>query len=133
MTFLIGFGVALQALLKPRDYFSFSLLFGIPAEILNIAYWPVYGEIKILDDLTKSINAFDGVSVFRYYISYFILIFYVALDSILLMNILIAIFKYNLKNTYKVVSVKTFYIFIATLIKKFKTILLLCGKINVII
>ncbi len=133
MTFLIGFGVALQALLKPRDYFSFSLLLEIPIEILNITYWPIYGEIKILDDLTTGIDRYDGLLVSRYIVSLFILIIYVALAGILLMNILIAIFKYNLKNTYKVVSIKTFNIFLATLIKKFKTILLLCGKINVII
>jgi hypothetical protein len=98
LTFLIGFGVALQALIQPRDYIRLSLLLEIPVEILNIAYWPIYGEIKILDDLTKNINAYDGLSVARYFISYIILIFYVALAGILLMNILIAIFKYNLKN-----------------------------------
>jgi hypothetical protein len=101
LTFLIGFGVALQALLKPRDYFTFSLLWKISVEILDIAYWPIYGEIKILDDLTKNINAYDGLSVTRYVLSYIILIIYVALVSILLMNILIAIFKYNLKNASK--------------------------------
>ncbi len=99
MTFLIGFGVALQALLKPRDYFSLSLLLEIPVEIFNIAYWPIYGEIKILDDLTKNLNYFEWLSVLRYVPSYFVLIIYVALASILLINILIAIFKYNLKNS----------------------------------
>ncbi len=102
MTFLIGFGVALQALLKPRDYFSLSLLLEIPIEILNITYWPIYGEIKILDDLTEKINGFDGLLVSRYIVSFFILIIYVALASILLINILIAIFRYNLKNASKV-------------------------------
>lgn len=95
LIFLIGFGVALQALLQPRENFTFSLFL----EILDIAYWPLYGEIKILDDLKEKISIFHGLPVLRYVSSYFILIIYVALVSILLMNILIAIVKYNLKKT----------------------------------
>ena len=48
-TFVLAFGVSLQAIIFPSNQFSSRILI----DILNIAYWPIYGEISILSAINN--------------------------------------------------------------------------------
>lgn len=45
--FVSAFGVTTQATLYPGNKLNFALL----RSILDKAYWPIYGEMKILDEI----------------------------------------------------------------------------------
>lgn len=63
--------------------------------ILNKAYWPIYGEMKILDELSECLESDAGACensgvVF----SYIFLMIYMIIANVLLVNLLIAMFRY---------------------------------------
>ena len=67
-------------------------------EILNIAYWPIYGEMGILDTIKgdscveqndeKCLESVTRAS------SFILLMIYMIVANILLINLLIAMFRY---------------------------------------
>jgi hypothetical protein len=84
-----------KATLYPGNKLSFSLF----KSILNNAYWPIYGEMKILDNLDSEECAKDnelsdcpeqsGIAF-----SYIALMIYMVIANVLLINLLIAMFRY---------------------------------------
>ena len=96
LTFTLSFGISLQAIIFPKDSFSWSIF----REIINIAYWPFYGEIRILETINNE-TCYESESPeppclddFSFVSSYIILMIYMVFASILLLNMLIAMFKY---------------------------------------
>ena len=98
--FVIAFGVALQAILAPAESFTPKIII----EILKISYWPIYGEISILDKVhnEECFNEKDDTSnrydqscfdLPTHISSYILLMIYVTIASVLLLNLLIAIFR----------------------------------------
>ena len=45
LVFVLAFGIALQAIIFPGDEFTPKIFI----EIFNMAYWPIYGEMGILE------------------------------------------------------------------------------------
>jgi transient receptor potential cation channel subfamily M member 2 len=97
MTFVLGFGISLKAILFPSNEFNLETLL----EIFNIAYWPIYGELALLetlnDEACKNGTLDDCASRSSVITGYFILMIYMIIANVLLLNILIAMFS----NTYE--------------------------------
>lgn len=97
--FAVAFGVALQAILHPMDSFTPIVLI----EILNKVYWPIYGEITILDEISNTTCFNDSTwtehnpecfDLATHISSYILLMIYMIGASVLLINLLIAMFRY---------------------------------------
>jgi hypothetical protein len=94
-TFVLAFGVSLQAIIFPGDTFTPKIFI----EILNIAYWPIYGEISILGAINNETCLKSGstkppcLDSFTYVASYMMLMLYMVIASVLLINLLIAMFR----------------------------------------
>lgn len=63
--------------------------------LINKAYWPIYGDLGIMEELGKNCTQSDtdcptktGVTY-----SYFLLVIYMIIANVLLLNILIAMFR----------------------------------------
>ncbi len=90
--FVCLFCVTTQATLYPGNTFDIDLL----KKLIDKAYWPIYGEMKILDEmndkktclLTGKCPEPSGI-VF----SYILLMIYMILVNVLLLNLLIAMFS----------------------------------------
>ncbi|CAF0789998.1 unnamed protein product [Adineta ricciae] len=80
--FILGFGVSSYSLLYGTKDFSWHL----PREILNLAYWQMFGELNALDTFEHNYSP-NGYAVF------ILLVIYMAIVSILLVNLLIAMFS----------------------------------------
>ncbi len=72
-------------MLFPNSPIDSKLLEGL----IELAYWPIYGEMTLTDVLRD--GEFTSESVF---FSYFSTIIYVCIVNVLLLNLLIAIFRY---------------------------------------
>lgn len=93
--FVSAFGVTTQATLYPsRNQLNFKLL----RNVINKGYWPIYGEMKILDELgdctydpafNKTTCPENSGVVF----SYIALMIYMVIANVLLINLLIAMFR----------------------------------------
>lgn len=92
--FVCAFGVTTQAILHPNSNFNAQLM----KNIINNAYWPIYGEIgQILDnELGDDIcekdpkNCPDTVG---YVFTYISLMVYMIIANVLIVNLLIAMFR----------------------------------------
>ncbi|CAF1500635.1 unnamed protein product [Rotaria sordida] len=80
--FISGFGVSSYSLIYGTEEFTWNL----PRKIINLAYWQIFGELNALETFETSYNA-NGHAVF------ILLVAYMALVSILLVNLLIAMFS----------------------------------------
>ena len=100
--FVFAFGIALQAILYPKKSFSFKIFL----EIFGTSYWSIFGEISLLDELDKCLD--DDVSdtslclnqtpiVF----SFLLLMTYMIVSSVLLINLLIAMFSSTFEHIQK--------------------------------
>ncbi|UJR33345.1 hypothetical protein I4U23_020794 [Adineta vaga] len=78
---ILAFGVPTYGLLNGVEDFSWH----IPRKIINLAYWDIFGEVQAIDDIEKNY----GVSG---YVMFFLLVAYTTVASILLVNLLIAMF-----------------------------------------
>jgi hypothetical protein len=93
LIFICLFGVITQATLYPGNKLDFALL----VNIFDKAYWPIYGELRILEELEECSQENDknricpepsGVAF-----SYLLLVIYMLIANILLINLLIAMFS----------------------------------------
>jgi hypothetical protein len=88
--FLVGFGISLQAILSPQGASSSKIFL----DIIDIAYWPIYGEIKVLETIQNGTcvgnECLDSLS---YGFSYMLIMVYMFMSSVLLLNLLIAMFR----------------------------------------
>ncbi len=82
-----------KAILYPGSSFDSILL----KNIIDYAYWPIFGEISILDDLNEidcnQTGIFDHVCSAQVHFSYILVMFYMILANVLLVNLLIAMFR----------------------------------------
>ncbi|CAF2970713.1 unnamed protein product [Rotaria sp. Silwood2] len=84
IVFILAFGVPSYSLIYGVQKFSWHL----PRIILNHGFWEIFGELNVLE--TFSTNG---------YIVFFLLVAYMAVVSILMINLLIAMFRYG-NNTF---------------------------------
>ena len=88
--FLVGFGISLQAILSTEGESSSNIFL----DILEIAYWPIFGEIKVLETIQNDTcvgnECLDSLS---YGFSYMLVMVYMFMSSVLLLNLLIAMFR----------------------------------------
>ena len=94
--FIFSFGIAFIAILSPGPVTFYELFI----KIFYLAYWPIHGEITVLEKIynetcfdngNKESECLDFVS---FNASFFLLIIYMVIASVLLLNLLIAIFRY---------------------------------------
>ena len=90
--FVSSFGITTHATLYPNIPFNNNLI----KNIINKAYWPIYGDMKIFDELENDNCAESSLGcpessgiVF----SYIALMIYMAFANLLLINLLIAMFR----------------------------------------
>ena len=93
--FVCAFGVTTQALLYPENELNLKLFMNI----FHKAYWPIYGEIKVLEEDIKmnsadcdpnKMNCSESIgTVF----TFFALMIYMVIANVLLINLLIAMFR----------------------------------------
>jgi hypothetical protein len=91
-TFVLAFGIALQAILYPGDKFTPKIFI----EIFNMAYWPIYGEMGILEIIKKD-KCEDGeicLDSATQASSFMLLMIYMVIANVLLINLLIAMFRF---------------------------------------
>ncbi|CAF1439584.1 unnamed protein product [Rotaria sp. Silwood1] len=82
IVFILGFGVSSHSLIYGTKEFSWHL----PRELLHLSYWQIFGELDILSKFENNYRA-TGNAVF------ILLVTYMAIASILLVNLLIAMFS----------------------------------------
>ncbi|CAF0729712.1 unnamed protein product [Adineta ricciae] len=102
---ILSFGVPTYSLLHGVEVFSWH----IPRKIINLAYWDIFGEVQALDDIDKDYGL-EG------YVMFLLLVAYSTIASILLINLLIAMFS----NTFEVIHNDADYIW------KFQQYALVC-------
>ncbi len=63
-------------------------------DLIDISYWPIYGEIRTLDDWDKCYDDVENCKNFKEVnASYALLMIYMVIASVLLINLLIAMFR----------------------------------------
>ncbi|CAF1487785.1 unnamed protein product, partial [Rotaria sordida] len=82
IVFITGFGVSSYSLIYGAKAFTWHL----PREIINLAYWQIFGELNALDSFEHNYRP-NGYAVF------ILLVIYMAIVNILLVNLLIAMFS----------------------------------------
>lgn len=96
--FVCCFGITTQAILYNQNKIDFELFYNI----IHKGYWPIYGEMKILeDDIEKfktcnSTNSDNCPRRMGAIFSLIALIVYMVIANILLLNLLIAMFRLGL-------------------------------------
>lgn len=83
-----------QAIIEPYSEHSFNVIF----DILDKAYWPIFGELKVLETISNDTckehpNDPACLSPSNYAVSYLLLMIYMIGASVLLINLLIAMFR----------------------------------------
>jgi ABC-type multidrug transport system fused ATPase/permease subunit len=111
--FVSSFGIATQATLYPKSPGNLNLVKGI----INKAYWPIYGDMKIFDDLDNEncANNPEGCPEPTGVIfSYIALMIYMAIANLLLINLLIAMFRYFFVFFYRYFEFSFFLLLLST-------------------
>ena len=91
--FVFAFGITTQATLYPNTPLSFGLI----RDIINKAYWPIFGEMKIYDEeLGNEAVCYDDQCPEQSgkTFSLIALMIYMIAGNVLLINLLIAMFRY---------------------------------------
>jgi hypothetical protein len=88
--FVFAFGIAMQAIIDPNAEPSLMVF----VSIFNISYWAVYGEISILDSLNECLSNGKCEEIGSMLFAYSLLMIYMIISSVLLINLLIAMFRY---------------------------------------
>ncbi len=91
--FVCTFGIVTQATLHPNNKFNVELF----RDIINKAYWPIYGEMLILEEINDGDTAVckaEGNCPLEsgIWFSYAALMVYMVVANVLLINLLIAMF-----------------------------------------
>jgi transient receptor potential cation channel subfamily M protein 1 len=93
--FICSFGIAIQATLHPNNEFSLSLI----KNIIEKSYWPIYGEIKLLDEINEpnetcfnEKRCHDPIGAT---FSYLALMIYMILANVLLLEFYYSIYVYQ--------------------------------------
>ena len=90
---MLAFGVALQASIFPGADFTPKIFL----DIFHAAYWPIFGDLGILEDIKKECKEGDieapCLDSFTYTITFILLLIYMVIANVLLINLLIAMFR----------------------------------------
>ena len=77
--FLVAFGISLQAILSPQGASNSNVFL----DILDIAYWPIYGEIKVLETIQNdTCVGNEGLDSLSYGFSYMLVMVYMFMSSV---------------------------------------------------
>ncbi|CAF3718951.1 unnamed protein product [Rotaria sp. Silwood1] len=87
IVFVLAFGVSSYSLIHGIQKFSWHL----PRNIINHAYWQIFGDLNTLETFSNNYQA-NG------YVAFILLVAYMAVVSILLVNLLIAMFSNTFNN-----------------------------------
>ncbi len=79
----------LKATLYPKNKFDLNLI----RKMLDKAYWPLYGQMNILDEINCSGNEGECPEESGIFFSYIALMVYMVWANVLLLNLLIAMFR----------------------------------------
>jgi hypothetical protein len=109
--FVILFGIISTATLYPGSKFDLELL----KNIFNKGYWPLFGDLSFLHSIL--INGVDEKKQFEYQsptssgivFTYSVTIIYMILVNILLINLLIAMFRYMNHYNFNIFKLILFY------------------------
>lgn len=89
---MCAFAISVHAILYPQKNFNFDTI----VKLIHMGYWTLFGEIYILDDLNKK-SCLDNPSACLettgIFVSSLILMAYMIISSLLLINMVIAMFK----------------------------------------
>ena len=100
LIFILGYGVASQALLNPYTEFQWSALPDLVTNVIFLPYWQMYGELSIEDiqhpEGSKAV-CYAGGEICEDFTAYnyvllAILAIYLLIGNVMLLNLLIAIF-----------------------------------------
>ena len=61
--------------------------------VIDVSYWPIYGQVDILEKIYECLEASDCETYLDYYITFVFLMVYMIISSVLLLNLLIAMFR----------------------------------------
>ncbi len=93
LVFILAFAISIESILSPYDHFTTKVF----TDFLDIAYWPIYGELDLLEGLYACLNPTDKPCEFKsniaVYASVILLMVYMVMVSVLLLNLLIAMFR----------------------------------------
>ena len=128
--FVCSFGITTHATIYPNSQLSISLF----KSIIDKAYWPIYGEMKIfehdlekencLNDTEQGCPETTGVAF-----SYIALMIYMVIANVLLINLLIAMFRYN-NLIFSIFFIFVFFLKIAQHFNMLKKKLMKYGNFN---
>ena len=95
-----AFGVVFQAVIKPEEFDYSSILIYFHG-VIDVAYWPIYGQLTVLDDInnqtciSKKEPCIDHVS---YTFIYLVLMLYMIIGHVFLLNLIIAMFRLEINS-----------------------------------
>jgi hypothetical protein len=93
--FVFAYGITTEAILNQRSELDLNLF----RRIVNKAYWPIYGTIKVMEDFDKiNFSCHEGscpesIEKFGAIYSFLLLMAYMIIANVLLVNLLIAMFR----------------------------------------
>jgi hypothetical protein len=90
--FVGAYGVTTHSTLYPGHAFNFELF----RNIINKAYWSIYGDLRILNELgydPTCVNRTDCPQYSGTIFTFFALMVYCVIANVLLINLLIAMFR----------------------------------------
>ncbi len=86
LVFILAFGISIEAIMNRNP--------ATLKNLLNVVYWPIYGEIRILDQLDSCLeNADSCLNLKESYVIMGLLMVYMAIASVVLLNLVIAMFR----------------------------------------
>jgi hypothetical protein len=89
LVFILAFGVSIKAILTQPNENESTL-----KSLINIVYWPIYGDIRLLDKLEDCFkDAENCKNLNESNASLALLMIYMYIANVLLLNILIAMFR----------------------------------------
>jgi hypothetical protein len=100
--FMNAFGSVFQAIVKPET-FELSYILKYLRNNIILPYWPIYGELKVLDEINNktilyhscSVNDESCIDFYSYGFIYFLFMIYMMIGNVLLLNLIIAMFRFE--------------------------------------
>ena len=95
--FILAFGVGIQGYFGPPH--SYKSIVQVFFKVLDNALWPIFGEVPVLEDIkenTENVISFSDMdtNAIRSYFGFISLMIYMFFASVLLINLLIAMFRF---------------------------------------
>ncbi len=105
LVFILAFGFSIESMLISSDENQSSLI-----NLINFVYWPIYGEIRILDQLDKCFeNPVNCSNLRESYAVLVLMIIYMVIASVMLLNLVIAMFRYMICSSSRTLPSASFF------------------------